>query len=69
MILFVPLVYAICLSVCVFCYCRYRRISGDYQKLMEESNINGEVCFPNQQIELESTNRTNKEEQNVEIKP
>ena len=69
LILFVPVVYAICLSVCVFCYCRYRRISGDYQKLMEESNINGEVCFPNQQIELESTNRTNKEEQNVEIKP
>lgn len=56
-IIIIPVLYVIFLILCIYCYCKYRKISGNYQKIIEEPSSN-EGNSQNQQIELESTNRS-----------
>ena len=66
-IIIIPVLYMIFVILCIYCYCKYRKISGDYQKLFEEPSSN-EGVSQHQQIELESSNRAN-DNGNIEISP
>ena len=67
-VIIVPICYVLIVGLCVYFWCKYRRISGDYHRLMEEpiqtngDNPNISVEKHNQQIEMGSVPNSKNEE-------
>lgn len=69
-VIIIPICYIAIVILCVYFWCKYRRISGDYHRLMEEPmNTNPDVGGPNvsadnhnQQIEMGSVQNSKNEE-------